>query len=50
MKKIVAFSTLALASTPVLAAPAFNPVPIPGVLALIGIGALAIAIVNYFKK
>lgn len=50
MKKMITFSTLALASTPVLAAPAFNPVPLPGVLALMGIGALAIFIVNHFKK
>lgn len=50
MKKIIAFSTLALTSAPVLAAPGFNPVPLPGVLALMGIGALAIIVVNHFKK
>lgn len=50
MKKLIAFSTLALTSAPVLAAPAFNAVPLPGVLALMGIGALAICIVNHFKK
>ncbi|PTN05629.1 hypothetical protein [Nitrosomonas aestuarii] len=50
MKKIIAFSTLAFTSAPVLAVGEFNPVPAPGVLALVSIGALAIFIVNHFKK
>lgn len=41
---------LAVASSPVFATGEFNQVPAPGVLALVGAGALAVLIVKHFKK
>ncbi len=37
-------------ASPVFAAPQFNAVPLPSVLPLIGIGALAYLVVKIFKK
>ncbi len=51
MNKIITFATLALASSPVFAVPTvITEVPIPGVLPLVGVGALAIFAIKYFRK
>ncbi len=56
MKKIItrvaSVLVLGVASSPVFATGEFpaTEIPVPGVLALFGIGALAIYVVNRFKK
>ncbi|WP_293267032.1 PEP-CTERM sorting domain-containing protein [Neptunomonas sp.] len=50
MKKITALSALMLTSIPAMAAPAFNTVPEPGVLSLLGAGVVALLITRRMKK
>lgn len=50
MHKLFVLVLLLLMTTPVLATGEFNPVPLPSVLPLLGIGALAYLVVRIFKK
>jgi len=52
MNKVIIFSVLAMISNFAHAVGIPNPtaIPVPGVLALVGIGALAAVAVKFFKK